>query len=158
MKSLFAIIGILAASTVHAQAVERWLLPDPDEMVNATNVLCADQAKATLVAGALRIKGHSRDEVLALLPESPKAISLRVVSAMRESIEDSFDFPTLSSYTQYSFRSEVCRRETLGAVRMPRLTSVLPQVSECQRRHGPAKSNELFQCIRIAIQGAEPRF
>ena len=157
MKSLFVTIGILAASTAHAQAVERWSLPDPDEMVNASSVLCVDQAKATLVAGALRTKGYSRNEVLSLLPEAPKTMSLRVVSAMRESIEDAFDFPKLSSYAQYSFRSEACRRETLGAVRMPRLLSVFPQVSECQRVHGLEKSNGLFQCIRVVVQGAEPR-
>ena len=151
MKCLFVIAGVLAASTAPAQALDPWLLPDPTEMVNASGVLCIDQAKATLVAGALRAKGHSRDEVLSLVPEDPKIMSLRVVSAMRESVEDAFDFPKLSPYSQYSFRSEVCRRETLGAVRMPRLVAVLPQIEECQRIHGPEKSNNLFQCIRLVV-------
>lgn len=105
---------------------------------------------------ALRAKGRSRDEVLSLVPESPKTMSLRVVSAMRESVEDAFDFPKLSSYKQYFFRSEVCRRETLGAVRMPRLIAVLPQVEECQRNHGPEKSVNLSQCIRLVVQGVDP--
>lgn len=157
MKCLFVIVGVLATSTASAQALDRWLLPDPTQMVNASGVLCVDQAKATLVAGALRTKGHSRDEVLSLVPEDPKNMSLRVVSAMRESVEDAFNFPKLSSYSQYSFRSEVCRRETLGAVRMPRLIAVLPQIEECQRIHGPEKSNNLFQCIRFVVQGVEPR-
>jgi hypothetical protein len=157
MKNLLIIVSFFAASTVQAQAVERWSLPDPGEMVKASNVLCVDQAKATLVAGALRAKGHSRDEVLSLLPEAPQSLSLRVVSAMRESVEDAFDFPKVSSYTQYSFRSEACFRETLGAVRMPRLVAVLPQIEECQRIHGPGKSSELFQCIRTVVRSAEPR-
>jgi hypothetical protein len=157
MKSLFVIVGALAASIVQAQPLERWMLPDPSKMVNASDVLCVDQAKATLVAGTLRSKGHSRDELLSLLPDAPKTMALRVVSAMRESVEDAFDFPKLSSYTQYSFRSEVCRRETLGAVRMPRLVTVLPQIEECQRIHGPDKSNSLFQCIRLVIQSVEPQ-
>lgn len=157
MKSLFVIVVALATSIAQAGALERWSLPDPGEMVNASGVLCVDQAKATLVAGALRAKGHSRDEVLSLVPEAPKTMSLRVVSAMRESVEDAFDFPKLSSYTQYSFRSEVCRRETLGAVRMPRLVAVLPQVEECQRIHGPEKSHSLFQCVRLVVQSVEPR-
>jgi hypothetical protein len=157
MKILFVVAGVLAASAVHAQALERWSLPDPDEMVKASNVLCADQAKSALVAGALRAKGHRREEVLALLPEAPQSLSLRVVSAMRESVEDAFDFPKLSTYTQYSFRAEVCLRETLGAVRMPRLAAVSPQLEECQRIHGPEKSNGLFQCIRAVVRRAEPR-
>lgn len=157
MKSLLILACFLATSTAQAQAIERWSLPDPDEMVKASNVLCIDQAKAALVAGALRAKGHNKEEVLSLLPEAPKSLSLRVVSAMRESVEDTFDFPKLSSYTQYSFRSEVCLRETLGAVRMPRLATVLPQVEECQRIHGQEKSNALFQCIRTVVRGAQPR-
>ena len=95
--------------------------------------------------------------MLALLPEAPKSLSLRVVSAMRESVEDAFDFPKLSTYTQYSFRAEVCLRETLGAVRMPRLAALAPQLEECQRIHGPEKSNALFQCIRTVVRSAEPR-
>lgn len=157
MKILSVVAGVLAASAVHAQALERWSLPDPDEMVKASNVLCADQAKSALVAGALRAKGHHRDEVLALLPEAPKSLSLRVVSAMRESVEDAFDFPQLSTYTQYFFRAEVCLRETLGAVRMPRLVAVLPQLEACQRVHGAQKSDGLSQCIRTAVRRAEPR-
>jgi hypothetical protein len=157
MKKLLILISSLAVSTVQAQAIERWSLPDPDEMLKASNALCVDQAKATLVSSALRAKGHSRDEVLSLVPEAPKSLSLRIVSAMRESVEDAFDFPKLSSYTQYSFRSEVCLRETLGAVRMPRLVAVLPQVEECQRIHGSEKSNALFQCIRTVVRSAEPR-
>jgi hypothetical protein len=161
MKIMFFMIGGLVASSVQAQveapAIERWPLPDPETMVSATNVLCADQAKAVLVAGALRANGRRREEVLSLVPEAPKNMSLRMVSAMRESVEDAFDFPKLSTYAQYSFRSEVCYRETLGAVRMPRLVAVLTQVEGCQRIHGPDKSNNLFQCIRGVIQGAEPR-
>jgi len=141
----------------HAQPLERWLLPDPDEMVKASNVLCLDQAKATLVAGSLRAQGRSRDEVLSLLPEAPKAMSLRVVSAMRESVEDAFDFPSLSLYAQYAFRSEACFRETLGGVRMPRLATVRPQVEKCQQAHGPEKSNALFQCVRAVVRSAEPQ-
>ena len=158
MKNLLIIVSFFAASAAQAQAVEPWSLPDSDEMVKASNALCVDQAKASLVAGALRAKGHSKDEVLLLMPEAPKSLSLRVVSAMRESVEDAFDFPKLSSATQYSFRSEVCLRETLGAVRMPRLVAVLPQVEECQRIHGPEKSSALFQCVRTVVRSAEPRF
>lgn len=144
-------------ATAHAHPREKWSLPDADEMVKASNVLCVDQAKSALVAGDLRAKGSSKAEVLALLPDAPKALSLRVVSAMRESIEDTFDFPDLSMYTQYSFRSESCFRETLGAVRMPRLATVQPQVQKCQQVHGPEKSNALFQCIRAVVASAVPQ-
>lgn len=159
MKNLLRIISFLTVFTSQAQAqtVERWALPDPDEMLRASNALCIDQAKATLVASALRANGHSREDVLSLVPEAPKSLSLRLVSAMRESVEDTFDFPKLSSYTQYSFRSEVCLRETLGAVRMPRLAAMFPQVEECQRIYGPEKSNTLFQCVRTVVRSAEPR-
>lgn len=150
-------IYAFAAITLPAQAVERWALPDPDEMIKASNVLCVDQAKSALVAGSLRVKGHGREEVLSLIPEAPRSLTLRVVSAMRESVEDAFDFPQLSSYTHYSFRSEICLRETLGVVRMPRLISMLPKVEECQRIHGPDRSSALFQCIRAVVRDAEPR-
>lgn len=157
MKSIPIFIGAMVMAAAHAQPLERWLLPDPDEMVKASNVLCVDQAKSTLVAGALRAQGRSKAEVLALLPEAPKALSLRVVSAMQEGIEDTFEFPQLSPYTQYSFRSEACFRETLGGVRMPRLATVLQQVEKCQQTHGPEKSNALFQCVRAVVRSAEPQ-
>lgn len=157
MKRVPFLLCTLFMVTAHAQPLERWLLPDPDEMVKASNVLCLDQAKATLVAGSLRAQGRSRDEVLSLVPEAPKAMSLRVVSAMRESVEDAFDFPGLSPYAQYSFRSEACFRETLGGVRMPRLATVHPRVEKCQQAHGPEKSNALFQCIRAVVRSAEPQ-
>lgn len=144
-------------TAANAEPLERWQLPDPDEMVKASNVLCLDQAKSTLVAAALRDQGRSKTEVLSLVPEAPKSLSLRLVSAMRESVEDAFDFPSLSQYSQYSFRSEVCFRETLGGVRMPRLVAVLPQIEKCQKTHGPEKSNALFQCIRVVVRSAEPR-
>ncbi|WP_147405977.1 hypothetical protein [Ralstonia solanacearum] len=143
--------------TANAQPLERWLLPDPDEFVKASNVLCLDQAKSTLVAATLRDQGRSKSDVLALVPDAPKAMSLRVVGAMRESVEDAFDFPNLSQYVQYSFRSEVCFRETLGALRMPRLGTVLPQIEQCQQVHGPEKSNALFQCIRSVVRSAQPQ-
>ena len=157
MRHIKTLIYVFAAIAVPAQAVERWALPDPDEMINASNVLCVDQAKSALVAGSLRANGHGRDEVLSLIPEAPRSLTLRVVSAMRESVEDTFDYPKLSSYTHYSFRSEICLRETLGAVRMPRLISMLPKVEECQHIHGPDKSSALFQCIRAVVRDAEPR-
>lgn len=152
----FLVVAVVMA-TAQAQTLERWLLPDPDEMIKASNVLCIDQAKSALVAGSLRVQGRSRAEVLALVPEAPKALSLRVVSAMRESVEDAFDFPDLSTYTQYTFRAEACFRETLGGVRMPRLTTVRPQVEKCQQLHGPEKSNALFQCVRTVVRSAEPQ-
>lgn len=157
IKSIAFLAGAIVMVTSYAQPLERWLLPDPDEMVKASNALCLDQAKSTLVAGALRSQGRSKVEVLALVPEVPKAMSLRVVSAMRESVEDAFDFPDLSPYAQYSFRSEACFRETLGGVRMPRLSTVRPQVEKCQQLHGPEKSNVLFQCIRTVVRSAEPQ-
>lgn len=143
--------------TANAQPPERWLLPEPDEMVKASNALCLDQAKSTLVAAKLRDQGLSESDVLALVPDAPKAMSLRVVSAMRESVEDAFNFPNLSQYSQYSFRSEVCFRETLGGLRMPRLATVLPQMERCQQIHGPEKSNALFQCVRAVVRSAEPQ-
>lgn len=157
IKSFAFLAGAIVMATSYAQPLERWLLPDAEEMVKASNSLCLDQAKSTLVAGALRSQGRSKAEVLALVPEAPKAMSLRVVSAMRESVEDAFDFPDLSPYAQYSFRSEACFRETLGGVRMPRLSTVRPQVEKCQQLHGPEKSNVLFQCIRTVVRSAEPQ-
>lgn len=156
-KRAAVVAGTLVMVTANAQPLERWLLPDPDEMVKASNALCLDQAKSTLVAATLRDQGRSKSDVLALVPEAPKALSLRVVSAMRESVEDAFDFPSLSKYSHYSFRSEVCFRETLGGLRMPRLATVLPRIEQCQQVHGPEKSNALFQCIRAVVRNAEPQ-
>ncbi|MDM8358404.1 hypothetical protein [Pandoraea communis] len=156
-KRAAIVFGAIVTTIANAEPLERWYLPDPDEMVKASKVLCLDQAKSALVAAALREHGRSKSEVLALVPEEPKSMSLRVVSAMRESVEDAFDFPNLSMYSQYSFRSEVCFRETLGGVRMPRLVSVLPQMEKCQQTHGPEKSNALFQCIKAVVRSAEPQ-
>ena len=157
MKQILFLIGAMVAIAVHAQPLDRWLLPDPEEMIKASNTLCLDQSRSTLVAGALRAQGRSKAEVLGLLPEPPKSMSLRVVSAMREAVEDAFDFPDLSSYAQYSFRSEVCFRETLGGMRMPRLATVRAQVEKCQQTHGPEKSNGLFQCVRAVVRSIEPQ-
>jgi len=98
---------------------------------------------------------HYRNKWCWRIPDAPKAMSLRVVGAMRESVEDAFDFPNLFQYVQYSFRSEVCFRETLGALRMPRLATVLPQMERCQQVHGPEKSNALFQCVRAVVRSAQ---
>jgi hypothetical protein len=141
----------------HAQAPEPWLLPDPSALMEASNVLCIDQVKSTLVAGALRAEGRSKEEVLALLPESPKGMLLRVVGAMRESVEDAFDFPEFSIHTQFAYRSEACFRETLSGVRVPRLAAIRPQVEKCQQVHGTEKSNALFKCVETVVRSAEPR-
>lgn len=98
-----------------------------------------------------------KEDVLALIPESPKAFSLRLVSAMRENVEDVYSYPELSQYTYYSFRAEVCFRETLGGVRMPRLSSAYAAVAECQRTQGEEKSSQLFKCIQAVVRSMEPR-
>ena len=154
MKPLCFLLIAGSATAAQAQALEPWALPDADASVKASQVLCLDQAKATLMAASLRAKGHSKAEVLSLVPQSPTALSLRVVSAMRESAEDAFDFPNLSPYTQYSFRSEACFRDVLGALRMPRLATVLPQLEKCEKTHGAEKSNALFQCVRSVVRDA----
>jgi hypothetical protein len=86
--------------------MERWLLPEPEEMMKATQSLCADQAKSALLAWHYKKQGRAKEEVLALIPESPKALTLRITSAMRENVEDAYLYPELSQYTYYSFRSE----------------------------------------------------
>jgi hypothetical protein len=147
---------LILSSAAFGQSLERWYLPDPEEMIKASNVLCADQAKSALLAWHYRNTGRSKEEVTALLPESPRALTLRLTSAMRENVEDAYAFPELSQYTLYSFRSEVCMRETLGAVRMPRLSTMEPRVAECQKTHGGEKSATLFKCVQSVVRAAEP--
>ena len=137
--------------------MERWLLPDADEMMKASQSLCVDQAKSALLAWHYKKQGFKKEEVLALIPESPKALSLRVVSAMRENIEDAYLYPEISTYTYYSFRSEACMRETLSAVRMPRFSTIYSQVAECQKVHGSDKSTALFKCVQVSVRAIEPK-
>jgi hypothetical protein len=153
---LFTALLTLATS-VPAQTLEPWSLPDPDEMIKATNALCVDQAKSALLAWHYKKQGRTREEVLSLIPESPKALTLRLTSAMRENVEDAFTFPELSQYAYYSFRSEVCMRETLGAVRMPRISAVYTGIAECQKAHGSEKSSPLFKCVQAVVRSAEPK-
>lgn len=157
MRFKLALLLALISSATSAQQMERWLLPEPEEMMKASQSLCVDQAKSALLAWHYKKQGRAKEDVLALIPESPKALSLRVTSAMRENVEDAYLYPDLSQYAYYSFRSEVCMRETLGAVRMPRLSGIYTQVSECQKVHGSEKSAALFKCIQVAVRAAEPK-
>jgi hypothetical protein len=150
---LLLICGCASAS----DKPEPWGLPDPGDLIKASNALCLDQAKSALLAAHYAKSGMSHEDVLALIPESPKAFSLRLTSAMRENVEDAFSYPEISQYSLYSFRSEVCMRETLGAVRMPRLSAVRADVTQCQKSFGTEKSNELFKCIQAAVRKAEPK-
>ena len=152
---LLLLVGI--ASEASAQSMEKWPLPDPEEIIKASNALCADQTKSALLAWHYRKQGRTKEEVIGLVPEAPKALSLRVASAMRENVEDAYEYPELSQYTYYSFRSEVCMRETLGAVRMPRLATVYPRIAECQKLHGGEKSAPLFKCVQSIVRSAEPK-
>lgn len=150
------IASIFFVQPSFAQNTQQWYLPDPDEMIKASNVLCQDQAKSVLVAASLRKEGKSQEGVLALIPSAPKAMTLRVVSAMRENVEDLYSFKDISMYTYYSFRSEVCMRETLGAVRMPRFATVYARVAKCQEQNGTEKSTPLFKCIQSVVREATP--
>jgi hypothetical protein len=157
MKVSALLVAYSLVTCAHAQAPERWSLPDPDEMIKASNTLCADQTKSALLAWHYKKQGRPKEEVLSLIPESPKAFSLRLTSVMRENVEDAFAYPDLSQYTYYSFRSEVCMRETLGAVRMPRLSTVYSGIAECQRVNGTEKSPALFKCVQGVVRAVEPR-
>lgn len=154
---LVSILLAAACSGAFAQTMERWSLPDPDEMIKASNSLCADQAKSALLSWNYRKQGRTKEEVLALIPESPKALSLRVTGAMRENVEDAFEFVDLSPYTYYAFRSEVCMRETLGALRMPRMATMHTRIAECQANHGQEKNAALFRCVQSVVRSAEPK-
>lgn len=153
---LFLIVTQGAAGIVMAESSERWELPPPGPMMDATNELCKAQAKNALEATYLREKGEKIEKVLALIPDSPKAFPLRLVSVMRENTEDAFRYPGLSAYTLYSFRSEVCFRETLGAVRMPRLEVAASKIADCQNQHGPDKSAALFKCLQSVVRSITP--
>lgn len=153
---LISLFALGASQFAIAQALAPWGLPDATEMISASNVLCSDQAKSVLVAAALRNKGHKLDDVLGLIPPAPKALNLRVVSAMRENVEDIFQFPDISQYAYYSFRSEVCMRETLGAVRIPRFVTMRTKVLECQQQHGTEKGDGLFKCIQNVVRDVVP--
>lgn len=158
MKKLLLLLLLAATSSgAFAQSLQRWSLPDPDEMIKASNSLCADQAKSALLAWHYKKQGRTKEEVLALIPESPKAFQLRLTSAMRENVEDAFEYPDLSQYTYYSFRSEVCMRETLGAVRMPRIATVYARIAECQASHGQEKSAPLARCVQTVVRTLEPK-
>ena len=154
---LILLLALAGPLVTHAQSLERWNLPDPDEMIKASNTLCVEQSRSALLAWEYKKQGRGREELLALIPDSPKAFELRLTSAMRENIEDAFAFPELSQYTYYSFRSEVCMRETLGAIRMPRLAAVHAQVAECQQLHGRERSAMLFKCVQSAVRAVSPR-
>jgi hypothetical protein len=143
--------------TASAQSMEKWILPDPDEIIKASITLCADQTKSALLAWHYRKQGRTKEEVLGLLPEVPKALSLHTATAMRENVEDAYEFSDLSQYTYYSFRSEVCMRETLSAVRMPRLATVYPRILECQKVHSAEKSASLFNCVQSVVRSTEPK-
>jgi len=157
MKLALMLAVAMLSSTASAQQMERWLLPDPEDMIKASQSLCADQSRSALLAWQYRQQGRAKEDVLALIPESPKAITLRLTSAMRENVEDAYRYPDLSPYTYYVFRSEVCMRETLGAVRMPRLADLHPQVAGCQTEHGPERSAALFSCVRSAVRAVDPK-
>lgn len=158
MRKHVAVITLAASFHVAAQSepLKPWPLPDASTMIEAANILCLDQSKSAIMAVLMRENGRQREEVLALIPESPKAMNLRLVSAMRENVEDAFQYPALSKYTLYSFRSEVCIREALSAVQMPRLAVMYPKVAECQRQHGVEKSTPLFKCIQAAVREISP--
>jgi hypothetical protein len=158
MKITFSLLFVLACGCASASDTpEPWGLPDPGDLIKASNALCLDQTKSALLAAHYAKNGRTREEVLALIPESPKAFSLRLTSAMRENVEDAFMYPEISQYSLYSFRAEVCMRETLGAVRMPRLAAVRSEVAQCQKSFGTEKSNELFKCIQAVVRKAEPQ-
>lgn len=48
-------------------------------------------------------------------------------------------------------------RETLGAVRMPRLAAFRNEVEQCQVTFGMEKSNDLFKCIQAAVRKPTPQ-
>lgn len=146
---IFATVFSIAA---HAQTPGSWSIPDPMALIEASNTLCAAQVKSALAAGELRQQGRSKAEVLALLPDSPKGMTLRVVSAMRESVEDAFDLPELSTQSQFAYRAEACFGETLGGARAPRLATLRSQVEKCQQLHGVEKSNALFKCVEAVVR------
>ena len=154
-RTLLSALFLTCPFALATDALEPWGYPEPSEFVKASNVLCADQAKSALLAWHYVHKGRTRDEVLALIPDSPKAFPMRLTSAMRENVEDAFSYPEISPYALYTFRAEVCMRETLGAVRMPRLALVEGDVKQCQQAHGTEKSNELFKCIQSAVRKLE---
>lgn len=157
MRYTLALTFAVLSAGASAQQMERWLLPNAEEMMKASQSLCVDQAKSALLAWHYKKQGFKKEEVLALIPESPKSLNLRVTSAMQENVEDAYLYPEISPYTYYSFRSEACMRETLGAVRMPRFSTVHSQVSECQKVHGPEKSTALFKCIQASVRSIEPK-
>ena len=159
MKSPVALALSAVSMSASAQSqlpLDAWQLPEADAMVAASNALCLPQAQNALVAKTMQAQGRKREEVLALLPAPPRALSLRVASAMRENVEDAFEYPEISMYTYYSFRSEVCFRETLGAVRLPRFGTMRTRIAECQREHGPEKSAVLFKCVQGVVREAVP--
>ncbi len=156
-KCILLLIPIAFTGGASAQTMEPWLLPDPGEMISASNTLCSDQTKSALLAWNYKRQGRTKEEILGLIPESPKSLALRVTSAMRESVEDAYRFPELSPDVHYSFRSEVCMRETLGAVRMPRMETIYPRIAECQKVHGPDKSDSLFKCVQSIVRSVVPK-
>lgn len=140
-----------------ADTAEPWKYPDPGEMIKASNTLCEEQSKSAMLAWQLARKGQSREEVLALVPEPTQGFPLRLTSAMRENIEDAFAYAEISQYSLFSFRSQVCKREVLGALRMPRLAAIKDDVLQCQQAHGTDRSSELARCIQAAIKKVEPQ-
>jgi hypothetical protein len=98
MKTFAYLVFCLFCGAASAsEKLEVWGLPDPSELMKASQTLCADQAKTALLAWHFARSGRTHEEVLALVPESPKAFTLRVTTAMRENVEDAFSYPGISA-------------------------------------------------------------
>jgi len=151
IKVTSLLIFSLMSFCVHAEDLESWSLPDPSDLIAGSNILCLDQSKSALAAALYRDMGVAQEKVNQLIPEGPKSLSLRLISVMRENIEDAYKYPNISKYSLYSFRSEVCMREVLEAKRLPRFSMAYPSIVMCQKKYGSEKSNDLFLCIKSSI-------
>jgi len=156
MKSPRLCLGIslsIAATAGVAQPLEKWGYPDPDLFGKAVHTVCEEQHLSVMLAARHRDQGHTRDEVLALVPPNSPALQLRAIDVYRENVEDVFMFPHIGTYAMMVFRAEACRREVMSARTLPRFGTVVGKIVACETQHGKEKSNALYACVRTVVNG-----
>lgn len=153
MKRLLASLVSVFALSIHAQGLEKWGYPDPNEFAKATNILCSEQRDSVILATRYRNEGRQRADVMALVPPNSKVLQLRVVEVYTENIEDVYSYPELGMYSMVVFRAEVCRKEVMSAKRLGRLSSVRDRIQACEDIHGKQQSKDLYACVRAIVDG-----
>jgi len=156
----FAILLCGVAGAAAAQTPDPFRLPDTEAWGKVAGELCALQSRTVVAADALRREGKTRQEVLARLPKEEEVrddFQVRLISVMRENVEDVFDYRDLSLLTIYKFRWAVGVRETVSAARLQRLAAVYPKLAECEKKSVRETGSGDPACLQQAVLELKPR-